>query len=149
MAQPPGMSRREKRILLAAIHMVNIIIYLVATIAVGVQIYGAVTHSLWWSPGDPLPTVGLIGALTMALGTAWGAVKGSSAAWIVFIGALFCWAFYIPGLGMMLGTMQQSFLEGRTSLASLDTYLPLLPAVLLAVATFTALMVGPMGKTKD
>jgi len=129
--------------------MVNVLIYLIATIGVGVQVYAAVTHNLWWAPMDPFPTVGLIGALTMTLGTAWGAVKGSSAAWIVFIGTLFCWAFYIPGLGNLLGTMQQSMMEGRVSLASASTYLPLLPPILLAIATYTSLMVGPMGKTQD
>lgn len=129
--------------------MANVIIYLLASIGVGVQMYGAVTHSLWWAPNDPLPTVGLIGALLMALGTAWGAVKGSSAAWIVFIGTMFCWAFYIPGLGNLFGTLQQSIASGKMSLAALDTYLPLLPATLLLIATYTSLMVGPMGKTQD
>ena len=129
--------------------MANVIIYLIATIGVGIQIYGAVTHNLWWAPQDPFPTVGLIGALAMALGTAWGAVKGSSSAWIVFVGTLFCWAFYIPGLGNLVGSLQQSITEGRVSLASADAYLPLLPAILLAIATYTALMVGPMGKTQD
>ena len=128
--------------------MVNVIIYLIATIGVGVQVYGAVTHNLWWGPSDPFPTVGLIGALTMALGTAWGAVKGTSAGWFVFVGALFCWAFYIPGLSNLFGTMQQSAMEGRISLASASTYLPLLPPALLAIATYTALMAGPMGKTQ-
>jgi hypothetical protein len=129
--------------------MVNVIIYLIATIGVGIQIYGAVTHNLWWAPIDPFPTVGLIGALIMTLGTAWGAIKGSSSAWIVFVGTLFCWAFYIPGLGNLLGSLRQSFAEGRVSFAAVNTYLPLLPAVLLAIATYTSLMIGPMGKTQD
>lgn len=129
--------------------MANVIIYLIATIGVGVQIYGAVTHNLWWAPNDPFPTVGLIGTLTMALGTAWGAIKGSSSAWIVFVGTLFCWAFYIPGLGNLLGSLRQSISEGRISLASADAYLPLLPPLLLAIATYTALMAGPMGKAQD
>jgi hypothetical protein len=129
--------------------MVNVIIYLVATIGVGVQVYGAVVGTLWWAPGNPFPTVGLIGAMIMLLGTAWGAVKGSSSAWIVFIGALLCWVFYIPGLGMLIGSLRQSLALGRMSLADVDTYLPLLPAVLLVVATYTSLMVGPMGKTQD
>ena len=129
--------------------MTNVIIYLVATIGTGVQIYGAMNNNIWWAPGNPYPTAGLIGVLLMALGTAWSAIKGSSAAWIVFIGSLFCWAFYIPGLGNMLGGMQQLVQEGRLSLASPQAYLQLLPAALLAVATFTALMVGPMGKTAD
>lgn len=129
--------------------MVNVIIYLVATIGVGVQVYSAVTHTLWWAPSDPLPTVALIGALLMTLGTAWGAVKGSSSAWIVFLGTLFCWAFYIPGLGNMFGNLQQSIVLGKISLATAGAYLPLLPAALLLVATYTSLMVGPMGKAED
>lgn len=129
--------------------MANVIIYLVATIGVAIQIYAAMTHNLWWAPPDPFPTVGLIGAIIMTLGTAWGAVKGSSAAWFVFVGALFCWAFYIPGLGNLLGTMQQSMAEGRISLADVTSYLPLLPPLLLTIATVTALMVGPMGKAED
>jgi hypothetical protein len=126
--------------------MGNVIIYLLASIGVAVQVYGAITGNLWWSPSGALPTVGLIGVLLMALGTAWSAVKGSSAAWIVFIGALFCWAFYIPGLGNLLGQMRQSIMEGRLSYSSLDVYLPLLSPLLLAVATYTSLMNGPMGK---
>lgn len=129
--------------------MVNVIIYLVATIGVGVQVYGAVTRTLWWAPSDPLPTVGLIGAAIMTLGTAWGAVKGSSSAWIVFIGALLCWAFYIPGLGTLLGSLRASIATGRLSFAAAGTYLPLLPPVLLIIATYTSLMVGPMGKAQD
>ncbi|HVB35308.1 MAG TPA: hypothetical protein VNJ52_13180 [Patescibacteria group bacterium] len=129
--------------------MANVIIYLVATIGVGVQVYAAITSNLWWAPPDPFPMVGLIGALIMTLGTAWGAVKGSSAAWIVFVGSLFCWAFYIPGLGNLLGGLRQSLAEGRISLATVGSYLPLLPALLLAVATYTALMIGPMGKAQD
>jgi hypothetical protein len=129
--------------------MANVIIYLIATIGVGVQIYPAVTNNLWWAPRDPFPTVGLIGALIMTLGTAWGAVKGTSAAWIVFVGTLFCWAFYIPGLGNLLGSLRQSMMEGRITLSSLDTYLPLLPPVLLLIATFTSLTVGPMGKSDN
>lgn len=129
--------------------MVNVLIYLVATIGVGVQIYGAVTHTLWWAPMDPLPTVGMVGGMLMTLGTAWGAIKGSSSAWIVFVGALLCWAFYIPGLGTLLGSLRQSMAEGRISLASVGTFAPLLPALLLLVATYTSLMAGPMGKTKD
>ena len=129
--------------------MVNVLIYLVATIGVGVQIYGAITRNLWWAPMDPLPTIGLIGGMLMTLGTAWGAIKGSSSAWIVFIGTLFCWAFYIPGLGTLLGSLRQSMAEGRISLASISTYLPLLPPALLLIATYTSLMVGPMGKTQD
>lgn len=129
--------------------MANVIIYLIATVGVAVQIYPAVTHNLWWAPSAPMPTVGLIGAIIMTLGTAWGAIKGSSSAWIVFIGTLFCWAFYIPGLGNLVGTLQQSLMEGKISLASVATYLPLLPAALLVVATYTSLMVGPMGKAQD
>ena len=129
--------------------MVNVIIYLVATVGVGIQVYGAISHTLWWAPNDPLPMVGLIGALLMTLGTAWGAVKGSSSAWIVFIGTMFCWAFYIPGLGNLVGSLRQSLVSGQISLATLDTYLPLLPAALLLIATYTSLMVGPMGKTQD
>ena len=129
--------------------MANVIIYLVATVGVGIQVYGGVMHTLWWAPNDPLPMVGLIGALLMTLGTAWGAVKGSSSAWIVFIGTLFCWAFYIPGLGNLFGNLQQSIVSGKISLATISTYLPLLPPALLVVATFTSLMVGPMGKTED
>ena len=89
------------------------------------------------------------GVLLMGLGAAWGAVKGSSAAWIVFVGALFCWAFYLPGLGNVIGTMQQSLAEGRVSLASLDIYLPLLPSILLLVATYISLMNGPMRKKPE
>lgn len=129
--------------------MANVIIYLIATIGVGVQVYGAINHTLWWAPNDPLPTVALIGALLMTLGTAWGAVKGSSSAWIVFLGAMFCWAFYIPGLGTLLGGLRESMASGKMSPATLVTYLPLLPAALLLVATYTSLMVGPMGKAQD
>jgi hypothetical protein len=85
----------------------------------------------------------------MTLGTAWAAVKGSSSAWIVFIGALFCWALYIPGLGNLLGQMRQLIAEGRLSFASADVYLPMLAPVLLAVATYTSLMNGPMGKKHE
>jgi hypothetical protein len=127
--------------------MVNVIIYLIATIGVGVQVYSALTYNLWWAPSNPFPTVGLIGVLIMTLGTAWGAVKGTSAAWIIFVGALFCWAFYIPGLGNLLGSMRQLMAEGRISFADMGTFLPLLPPLLLLVATYTAVMVGPMGKT--
>lgn len=129
--------------------MVNVVIYLVAAIGAGVQVYGALTGNLWWSPGGSLPTVGLVGVLLMGLGAAWGAVKGSSAAWIVFVGALFCWAFYLPGLGNVIGTMQQSLAEGRVSLASIDIYLPLLPSILLLVATYISLMNGPMRKKPE
>lgn len=129
--------------------MVNVIIYLLASIGTGVQVYAALTNNLWWSPGGALPTVGLAGVLLMGLGTAWGAVKGSSSAWIVFIGALFCWAFYLPGLGNLLGTMQQSIAEGRLSFASIDVYLPLLAPALLLTATLTSLMNGPMGKKAE
>ncbi len=129
--------------------MANVIIYLLASIGVGVQVYAAITSNLWWSPSGALPTVGLIGVLLMGLGTAWGAVKGSSAAWIVFIGALFCWAFYLPGLGNLFGTMQQLISEGRLSFASTAVYVPLLAPTLLLVATFTALMNGPMGKKAE
>lgn len=128
--------------------MANVIIYLVASIATAVQVYGAVTNNLWWSPGGPLPIVGAVGVILMALGTAWGAVKGSSSAWIVFIGALFCWAFYIPGLGNLLGSMRQSIAEGKLSFASLGVYLPLLAPALLIVASYTSLMNGPMGKSE-
>jgi hypothetical protein len=126
--------------------MGNVIIYLVATIGVSVQVYGAITGNLWWSPSGALPTVGLIGVLLMALGTAWAAVRGSSSAWFVFIGVLFCWAFYIPGLSTLLGQVRQLIEEGRLSFGSSDVYLPMLPPLLLAVATYTSLMNGPMGK---
>lgn len=129
--------------------MVNIVIYLVAAIGAGVQVYGALSGNLSWTPTGSLPMIGLVGVLLMGLGTAWGAVKGSSAAWIVFVGTLFCWVFYLPGLGNLLGTMQQSLAEGRVSLASLDIYLPLLPAVLLLVATYIALVNGPMRKKPE
>jgi hypothetical protein len=129
--------------------MVNVIIYLVATIGVGIQIYGAITHNLWWAPNDPMPTVGLIGALIMTLGTAWAAIKGSSSAWIVFIGTLFCWAFYIPALGNLFGSLSQLASEGKISFASVNSYLPVLPALLLALATFTSLTAGPMGKEQQ
>jgi hypothetical protein len=126
--------------------MVNVVIYLLASIGVAVQVYGAMTGNLWWSPGGGLPTIGLVGVLLMTLGTAWSAVKGSSAAWFVFIGALFCWAFYVPGLGSLLGQMQEALAEGRLSYASPDVYVPLLAPILLAVATYVSLMNGPMGK---
>jgi|SRR5579884_1251139 len=129
--------------------MANVIIYLLASIGAGIHVYGAITNNLWWSPGGSLPMVGLIGVLVMGLGTAWGAVRGTSSAWIVFIGALFCWAFYIPGLGNLFGTLRQSILEGRLSFASLDVYLPLLAPALLIVATYTALMNGPLGKKAE
>ena len=129
--------------------MVNVIIYLVASIGVAVQTYTAYHNGLSWAPGGSLATVGLIGVIIMVLGTAWSAVKGSSAGWIVFVGALFCWAFYIPALGNLFGFMQAAMAEGRFSMADSETYLRLLPAVLLAVATFTALMAGPMGKHEE
>lgn len=129
--------------------MTNVIIYLVSTVAIGVQIYHAVTGSLWWSPHDPLPTVGLIGIVLMTLGTAWSAVKGSSAAWIVFVGSFFCWAFYLPALGTLLGNMHQMVAEGRFSFASASPYLTLLPPAMLAVATVTALVNGPMAQKED
>ncbi len=129
--------------------MVNVIIYLVASIGVAVQTYAAYHNGLPWAPAGSLATVGLIGVVIMVLGTAWSAIKGSSAGWIVFIGALFCWAFYIPALGNLFGFMQAAVTEGRLSLADSETYLRLLPAVLLLVATFTALMAGPMGKNPD
>lgn len=129
--------------------MANVIIYLLASIGTAVQIYGAVTNNLWWSPGGALPTIGLVGVILMTLGTAWAAIKGSSSAWIVFLGALFCWAFYVPGLGNLLGTMRASIAEGKLSFASIDVYLPLLAPALLIVATYTSLMNGPMGKSAD
>lgn len=129
--------------------MTNVIIYLLASIGAGVQVYGAITSNLWWSPGGALPTVGAIGVILMGLGTAWSAVKGSSAAWIVFLGSLFCWAFYIPGLGNLFGSMGQSLSQGKLSFASIGVYLPLLAPVLLIVATITALLNGPMGKSAD
>lgn len=129
--------------------MTNVIIYLLASIGTAMQIYGAITNNLWWSPGGPLPMVGLIGVLLMGLGTAWGAIKGSSSAWIVFFGALFCWAFYIPGLTNLLGTMRASISNGKLSFASVDVYLPLLAPALLIVATYVSLMNGPMGKSAD
>lgn len=127
--------------------MANIILYLVAAISCSVQVYQGVTHALWWAPPDPLPTVGLIGVGAMLLGSAWGAVKGSSAAWIVFIGAILCWGFYVPGLGNLIGTMRQNLLEGRLNFGSLDVYLPLLPPLILLIATVKSFLVGPMGKT--
>jgi hypothetical protein len=129
--------------------MTNVIIYLLASIAAAVQIYSAITHNLWWSPGGALPTIGVIGVILMGLGTAWSAVKGSSSAWIVFLGALFCWAFYIPGLGNLFGSMRQSISEGKLAFASLSVYMPLLAPALLILATITALMNGPMGKSAD
>jgi hypothetical protein len=129
--------------------MVNVIIYVVASVACTVQVYAAFTHGLWWAPNDPLPTIGLIGVIGMMLGAAWGAVKGTSAAWIVFLSSFFCWAFYIPGLGNLIGSMRQQILEGRLSFADAGVYLPLLPPILLVVATIQSLMVGPMGKTEE
>lgn len=126
--------------------MANVIIYLVAAIGAGIQVYGAISHNLWWAPSGTLPMVGLVGVAIMVLGTAWSAVKGTSAAWFVFIGALFCWAFYLPGLGSLLGSMREAVAEGRLSLASASVYLPLLPPSLLAVASVTSLMNGPLGK---
>lgn len=129
--------------------MLNVFIYLVAAIACGFQVYAAFTHNLWWAPNDPLPTVGLVGVIGMLLGSAWGAVKGSSSAWIVFGSALLCWAFYIPGLGNLIGSMRQMIMEGRLSLADVASFLPLLPPIFLTVATLQALVVGPMGKADD
>jgi hypothetical protein len=129
--------------------MTNVIIYLVASIGAGVQVYAAVTGNLWWAPNYPFPTVGLVGVIIMGLGTAWSAVKGSSAAWIFFIGALLCWAFYIPGLGTLLGGMRESISEGRLSIASSEVYLSLLPPALLAVGTIAALLNGPMAQGED
>lgn len=133
----------------SGVDMVNVVIYLVAAIGCVFQVYGAMTHNLWWAPNDPLPTVGLIGVIGMFLGTAWGAVKGSSAAWIVFLSALLCWAFYIPGLGNLIGSMRQMILEGRLSIADAGTYMPLLPPILLLVATLESLVVGPMRKGEE
>jgi hypothetical protein len=129
--------------------MVNVIIYIVAAISCSVQVYAAFTHNLWWTPNDPLPTVALVGVVGMMLGAAWGAVKGTSAAWIVFFSAMLCWAFYIPGLGNLIGSMRQQIMEGRLSFADIGVYLPLLPPIFLTVATIQALMVGPMGKTDE
>ncbi len=129
--------------------MTNVIIYLIATVATGVQIYHAVTGSLWWSPHDPLPLVGLFGIVIMTLGTAWSAVKGTTAAWIVFIGSFFCWAFYLPALGTLLANMHELVVEGRFSFAAAGPYLSVLPPSLLAVATVTALLAGPMAQQED
>ncbi len=129
--------------------MTNVIIYLVAAIGAGIQVYGAFSHNLWWAPSAPLPLVGLIGVGIMVLGTAWSAVKGSSAAWFVFIGALLCWAFYLPGLGSLLTSMREAVMAGRLTLTSTDVYLPLLPPSLLAVASVTSLMSGPLGKHEE
>lgn len=129
--------------------MTNVIIYLVAAIGAGIQVYGAMTNNLWWAPSGTLPIVGLVGVAIMVLGTAWSAVKGSSAGWFVFIGALFCWAFYLPGLGSLLGGLRESVMEGRLSLNSASIYLPLLPPSLLAVASVTSLMAGPLGKHEE
>lgn len=129
--------------------MTNVIIYVVAAVAAGVQVYEAVTHMLWWGPNDPLPMVGLIGIGIMLLGAAWGAVKGSSAAWFVFVGSILCWVFYVPGLQNLLGSMRQSIEEGRLSFASLDVYLPLLPPILLLIASLNSFMAGPMGKSSE
>jgi hypothetical protein len=129
--------------------MTNVIIYLVATIGTGIQIYGAVSHGLWWAPGGSLPLVAMVGVMIMGLGTAWSAVKGSSAAWIVFVGALLCWAFYVPGLGTLLGDFRSSISAGRLSIASAQVYLPLLPPALLAVATVASLTAGPLAQSED
>lgn len=129
--------------------MTSVIIYLVATIGIGIQIYGAMSRNLWWAPGGSLTTVAMIGVLIMGLGTAWSAVKGSSAAWIVFFGALLCWAFYIPGLGTLLGSLRSSISAGRLSIASAEVYLPLLPPALLAVASVASLMAGPLSQSEE
>ncbi|HEV2386872.1 MAG TPA: hypothetical protein VGS20_06400 [Candidatus Acidoferrales bacterium] len=129
--------------------MADIILYILAAVSCAVQVYQGVTHGLWWAPPDPLPMAGLAGILLMLLGSAWGAVKGSSAAWFVFVGAIFCWAFYVPGLGNLLGSMRQSLMEGRLNFGALDVYLPLLPPILLLIATIKAFLVGPLGKASD
>lgn len=129
--------------------MTNVIIYLVATLGAGVQVYAALNGNLWWAPTSPFPMVGLVGVLLMGLGTAWSAVKGSTAAWIVFFGAMLCWVFYIPGLGMLLGGMRQSISEGRLSIASSEVYLALLPPALLVVASLASLLNGPMAQGEE
>lgn len=124
--------------------VVGIILYLAAAVTTGFQVYAGYQRALWWAPGAPLPLLGLMGCGLMLLGTAWGAVRGTSAAWIVLIGTIFQWAFYVPGLTTYGGRMMSVLRNGNLALLDANYLLGLLPAVLLAAATLHALWRGPL-----
>ena len=125
--------------------MGNVILYIVAAVACGVQVYEGVARKLWWEPPGPLPGC-LVGIITMVLGAAWAAAGSASSAWMVFLGSILCWVFYVPGLSNQFNSIWRLLAEGRLSASSLDIFLPLLPPILLLIATIRSLLIGPMGR---
>jgi len=129
--------------------VLGIVLYIAAAVTTAFQAYAGVQRQLWWAPSSPLPMLALVGCGVMLLGAAWGAVRATSASWVVLIGAVLLWAFYVPGL-MTYGNHLLSVLQGGSlTLLDVNYLLPLGPALLLAAATLHALYRGPLATRYD
>jgi hypothetical protein len=129
--------------------VLGIVLYIAAAVTTAFQAYAGIQRELWWAPSSPLPLLALIGCGVMLLGAAWGAVRATSSSWVVLIGAILLWAFYVPGL-MTYGDHLLGVLHGgQLTLLDVNYLQPLGPALLLAAATLYALYRGPLATRYD
>ncbi len=113
--------------------MFSLVIYLVAGLTTGWQVFQQIMWSVWGAPTNPIQFVGLLGAWGLDVAGVLALKKQKASLVIGAFGLLGLWIFYVPALYQTIHSAQD---------AATEPFVFVAPALLVAATVYFGLDVA-------